>query len=94
MTRDHPSDRSSPRPERMVEAVVVLSLLVCLAVPWLACWLWNWWAGLLGVLASHVLYGIILKPPGICMGIAWIYVVLNGLLVVIAESAAWLLSLF
>lgn len=92
--RDQEIQELSPRMERLFNALGLLILLICMSCPWILWWLWGGWAGLGGVLLSQVLYMVLLAPKGICLGIAWIYVFLNGVIALIALGVNAVWSLF
>lgn len=85
----------TPRKERLIEALALLILLVCMSCPWLLWWLRSGWAALGGILLSHVLYMVFLAPKsGICLGIPWIFVFLNGVVAFVALGISVVWTLF
>lgn len=82
------SEKPSVDSHHLIDVVIFFLLLPCLALPWLAWLYWGWIAGLLGVVGSHVLYVILLKPQGICLGMHWIFVALNSILVILVVAGA------
>ena len=61
-------------PSLFVEAIYLLLVPMLLGlIPWAAWYVWDWWAGLIGIVAGQVLYTLFFKPSGLCMGIPWVY---------------------
>jgi hypothetical protein len=85
---------SGPPPTWLVNLYGITSLLLCILCPWVGWFLWGPWAGLGAILGSHILYMILLAPrSGICLGIAWIFVFINGVLALLGLATTALLKI-
>ena len=67
----------------MADLVFSFGLLIVVAVPWITYWQYGFVGSIGGIVFSQVLYVAILKPQGICMGMAWILTALNSLILLV-----------
>ena len=65
------------------DLVFSFGLLIVVAVPWITYWQYGFVGSIGGIVFSQVLYVAILKPQGICMGMAWILTALNSLILLV-----------
>lgn len=90
MNPDEPDRKPSQNPK----AAIYFILVILVAVPWIIYWQYGFTAGMGGVLLSQVMYVAISNPRGLGLGIPWIIIALNSLVLVavalIVLFVAWI----
>ncbi len=88
--RRHDAGEQS-RPGKAIAGLsFTIVLLVSVACPWVMWGVWGPWHGLAGVVAGQVVYLALLKPGGICLGPAWLFTAISGLLALAGICSALL----
>jgi hypothetical protein len=73
------------RPGQILATILgFVIVLICVVCPWVMWGAWGPWLGLCGVVVGQLLYMALLKPPGICLGLSWIFTAVSGALALVS----------